>query len=185
LPVSFLEPIWRTPIFGARMFVFTGHWPMTHKLLNTKYEENVSTCADASKGHMYIYKQVALQKPFLCIQELKMCKIITVSTLIFSPHHNIFSYVRCIWESENWKHVLCDWTVHGPTVLKYFEKSVLKNRKQVWMVGMYLDIMAKENCTPTLWLPNPSLMASNFLTSLRNDALNLLRTVRTVEHKTF
>jgi hypothetical protein len=48
-----------------------------------------------------------------------------------------------------------------------------------------LDIMAKENCTPTLWLPNPSLMASDFLISLKNDALNILHAVRTVDHKTF
>jgi hypothetical protein len=46
-------PIWRAHIFGARMFIFTRHRPMTNAFLNTNFKLNRSMCSGASEAYIH------------------------------------------------------------------------------------------------------------------------------------
>jgi hypothetical protein len=45
--------MWKAPIFGARILIFTGRRPLTDEFLNTKYEQNPTNRSGASEGYIH------------------------------------------------------------------------------------------------------------------------------------
>jgi hypothetical protein len=107
--------IWRTPILGALMCIFTRHWPRIHEFWNTEYEWNQSNCSDTTEAYIQSYTDIQTddryQKPDCC--HLGSWKRVNPSEswhrFFFS--HNSFSYILHIRESKM-SHYIGARTVH-------------------------------------------------------------------------
>jgi hypothetical protein len=88
-------PLWRAPIFGPTMFMFTRQGPMMDTLLNAEYEWNPSNPSVSSGGHILTERGSASRNYLFLFTETKTCKTVNISGSMFStsyfPVHTKFS----------------------------------------------------------------------------------------------
>jgi hypothetical protein len=93
--ILFWGPIYRVPVLGARMLIFTAYWPVIDELLNTKFELNLSNCSGISYTHTRAHTPCA-HIPLLHIQKGSKLWSVSISEdqCFISDGHSTSSYIH-------------------------------------------------------------------------------------------
>jgi hypothetical protein len=87
MSVLFSGPIWRVPVFGARMLIFTSYWPVIDEFLNTTFQLSPSNFSGISHT-------LHVQRGGSKLWSVSVSR----DKYVISDSHSTSSYILHIWE---------------------------------------------------------------------------------------
>jgi hypothetical protein len=109
IAILFWGSIWRVPVLGARLLIFTTYWRVIDELLNTKFELNLSTCLGISPPPPHTHTHTHTRTTFAYSEGLKTncqyLKISVSSEMVTVFHHTYL--LHTIWEIKKKIFGLC------------------------------------------------------------------------------